>query len=86
MNLISRRKIKIRIAFRVDASSDIGFGHLMRTMALANGFPPEVDITFIIKDFSEALKMLNNKDYDIIEIPKNIEYNKEIELVKEIIE
>ena len=86
MNLILRRKIKIRIAFRVDASSDIGFGHLMRTMALANGFPSDVDIIFITKDFSEVIKMLKNKQFDIIEIPNNNEYKKEIELVKEIIE
>ena len=70
----------MRIAFRVDASKDIGYGHFMRCLTFANSFDPlSVDIMFICRDlplhlqkkimdhghlFSKLTRIINENIFD----------------------
>jgi UDP-2,4-diacetamido-2,4,6-trideoxy-beta-L-altropyranose hydrolase len=56
----------MRIAFRVDASSNIGYGHFMRCLTLADSLKPEcLQIIFLCRHLPLHLqKMLGDKGYD----------------------
>lgn len=73
------------IAFRVDAGPEIGIGHLMRCLALANVFPDESRIVFISKPMSSDVNNMENEGYTMIPIPEDINYEEEIEFVKKIL-
>ena len=75
-----------KIAFRVDGGPDIGMGHIMRCLALAQGFPDNIDIIFIIKESKSVKKIINNYSFRTISIDKDMEYDKkEINLLKRVI-
>ena len=74
-----------KIAFRVDGGPDIGMGHIMRCLALAQGFPDNIDIIFIIKESKSVKKIINNYSFRTISIDKDMEYDKkEINLLKKV--
>lgn len=76
------------VALRVDGGKDIGMGHIMRTMALANDFKKDEEVRrvfYITKNEPSAVKKLKENDFEVIIIEKNLTYEKEIEKVKEII-
>ena len=56
----------MRIAFRVDASSNIGYGHFMRCLTRADSLKPEcLQIIFLCRHLPLHLqKMLGDKGYD----------------------
>jgi UDP-2,4-diacetamido-2,4,6-trideoxy-beta-L-altropyranose hydrolase len=60
----------MKIAFRVDSSSQIGTGHFMRCLTLANALKPfSAKIVFICLHLPEYLrKMLDEKGYDFIRL------------------
>jgi UDP-2,4-diacetamido-2,4,6-trideoxy-beta-L-altropyranose hydrolase len=72
----------IKVCFRVDGGKGIGMGHLMRSLALAKVFSEEVEIKFIIKEDKSALKLLKENKCEFITLPFNLDYNEEIERVK----
>lgn len=61
------------ILIRAEASADIGIGHLMRTLALAQQLKKKGhwDIRFLLK--KEAIALLGNKgqDLEVLEVPAN---------------
>lgn len=75
----------VKLAFRVDGGQNVGMGHVMRSMALASAFPENVDITFIIKEDRDVIKLLTEAGYDLIVLEKNLDYKKEIDRVKDLI-
>lgn len=73
------------IAFRVDGGSKIGSGHIMRCLALADAFPKDMQITFIIKEGREFIKLLENRGHEVKNIKNNLGINKELKEVKDTI-
>jgi len=76
------------VALRVDGGKDIGMGHIMRTMALANDLKRDEEVErvfYITKNEQSAVKKLKENDFEVVTIEKNLTYKKEIEKVKEII-
>lgn len=74
------------IAFRVDAGPEIGIGHLMRCIALANAFPDDFKIIFISKPKNSVIKKLDDTRYEFFSIPEDIGYEDEIAFVKKVLE
>ncbi|WP_408955693.1 UDP-2,4-diacetamido-2,4,6-trideoxy-beta-L-altropyranose hydrolase [Natroniella sp. ANB-PHB2] len=75
----------MKAAIRADGGKDIGMGHIMRCMVLANAFSENVELSFIIKEDSSVVKLLEEKGFEIITIDYNLDYQAEIRRVKEII-
>lgn len=76
------------VALRVDGGKDIGMGHIMRTMALANDLKKEeevIKIFYITKNDQSAVRKLKENNFEVITIEKDLSYDEEIEEVKEII-
>ncbi len=74
------------IAFRVDGGPEIGMGHLMRCLALADAFPKDDKIIFIIKREKAAIDKLKGTRYDPAVIEKGINYEEEIGSVTDILD
>jgi len=75
----------INIAFRVDGGYEIGMGHIMRSLALAQAFPQDINISFIIKEEESVIKLLEEYSFEIITIESNLTYKEEINKVQELI-
>jgi len=76
------------VALRVDGGKDIGMGHIMRTMALANDLKKKEkneEVFYITKDDQKAVNKLKENDFEVVIIDKDLSYEKEIEKVKDII-
>ena len=76
------------VAFRVDGGKDIGFGHIMRTMALANKLNNKKKIKkifYITKENKPTVNKLKENNFEVLPIDPNLSYNEEIKEVKEII-
>ncbi len=76
------------VALRVDGGKDIGMGHIMRTIALANDLKKKQEnkeVFYITKDDPKAVNKLKENDFEVVVIDRNLSYEKEIEEVKEII-
>jgi len=76
------------VALRVDGGKDIGMGHIMRTMALANDLKKDEktnEVFYITKDDQTAVNKLKEINFEVIVIDKNLSYEEEIDQVKEII-
>ncbi|MCD4679458.1 MAG: hypothetical protein K8S00_03630 [Bacteroidales bacterium] len=71
------------ILIRVDYSSNIGYGHIIRMLALAESLlEKEWQSVFLIKQFEETTNLLQNNGFDITFINPNISVNKEIDIIK----
>ncbi|PUU87598.1 UDP-2,4-diacetamido-2,4,6-trideoxy-beta-L-altropyranose hydrolase [Halanaerobium sp.] len=76
------------VALRVDGGKNIGMGHIMRSMALANDLKKdeEVDrVFYITKNDPSAVNKLKENEFEVITLDKDLSYGEEIEKVKEII-
>ena len=64
------------IVFRVDSSSQIGSGHLMRCLTLAGQLKNKTDIIFISRDLDGNLnKLIEKNGYRLLTLPKILENN-----------
>lgn len=64
---------KLKICIRVDGAKELGFGHLYRSLAIAQNIHTH-DICFVTQNVNEyelGFKFLNNHHYPIIEIDSN---------------
>jgi len=69
------QKTKNRIFFRADADETIGFGHLIRTLALVSYLAEEFYCVFVIKKPSSTiLNIIKNENIDIKKINKEIDF------------
>ena len=78
----------VNIAFRVDGGKDIGMGHIMRSMALANNLKKDEnneEVFHITRNNDTAVNKLKENNFEVVAIDKNLSYKKEIKKVKEII-
>jgi UDP-2,4-diacetamido-2,4,6-trideoxy-beta-L-altropyranose hydrolase len=67
------KKIK-QIVFRVDSSAQIGSGHLMRCLTLANQLRDRAKILFVCRDLEHNLSSLVKKNgFDLILLPREDE-------------
>jgi UDP-2,4-diacetamido-2,4,6-trideoxy-beta-L-altropyranose hydrolase len=76
------------VALRVDGGKDIGLGHIMRSMALASDLKNDEEVErifYITKNETSAVNKLKENDFEVITIDKGLNYDKEIEEVKKII-
>ena len=73
------------IFFRVDGNSQIGLGHIYRSLALASFVCNEYDITFILKDNLTPVSIRPIIEYNQIIIPKNIHLQDEPRYLAEIL-
>jgi UDP-2,4-diacetamido-2,4,6-trideoxy-beta-L-altropyranose hydrolase len=76
------------IALRVDGGKDIGMGHIMRSMALANDLKKSKEVErifYITKNESSAVNKIKENDFQVITIDKDLNYNEEITKVKEMV-
>ncbi|RAK12630.1 UDP-2,4-diacetamido-2,4,6-trideoxy-beta-L-altropyranose hydrolase [Halanaerobium saccharolyticum] len=76
------------MALRVDGGKDIGMGHIMRSMTLADDLKKDEEVErvfYITKNEPSAVKKLKENDFEVITIDKDLNYNEEIKEVKEII-
>jgi len=76
------------VSLRVDGGKDIGMGHIMRTMALANDLKKDEEVKrvfYITKNEPSAVNKLKENEFEVINIKNNLSYKEEIEEVKEII-
>ena len=65
-----------QILFRVDGNSDIGLGHIYRTLALAEILKDRFDIEFVTKSNS-TISPINDSRFNYIFIPEEISFDKE---------
>ena len=59
---------KIKIAFRIDGHPQIGLGHVVRCLTMAQEFKkqhPAVDFLFIMGNFQPGISMVKNEGYPI---------------------
>ncbi|PTV93030.1 UDP-2,4-diacetamido-2,4,6-trideoxy-beta-L-altropyranose hydrolase [Halanaerobium saccharolyticum] len=76
------------IVLRVDGGKDIGMGHIMRTIALANDLkkkPENKEVFYITKNDPTAVNKLKENSFEVVVIDKELSYEEEIEEVKDII-
>ena len=76
------------VAFRVDGGKDIGMGHIMRSMALANDLKKDEnneEVFYITRNDEKAINILKENDFEVFTIDENLSYEEEIKKVKEII-
>lgn len=75
------------IIFRVDASKEIGLGHLMRCMALAEGFQKiNIETLFMVKESNINVKgLITEKGFRVTIVPISSNFKEEIILLKETI-
>jgi UDP-2,4-diacetamido-2,4,6-trideoxy-beta-L-altropyranose hydrolase len=71
------------VLFRSDGNSNIGYGHTMRMLALAEMIATDFDICFIIKDTTQWLINEIIKQYSILQIPSNLTLDNEASFIEE---
>lgn len=65
----------INIAFRVDGSSNIGMGHIMRCLSLAKEFRENNFKVYFISRHYQGIDKIKEENFEVIQISSNIEYN-----------
>jgi UDP-2,4-diacetamido-2,4,6-trideoxy-beta-L-altropyranose hydrolase len=76
------------VALRVDGGKDIGMGHIMRSMALANDLKKDeevIRIFYITKNNSSAVNKLRENNFEVVIVDKDLSYEEEIKEVKKLI-
>jgi spore coat polysaccharide biosynthesis protein SpsF len=79
------KKIRQKIAFRVDASHDLGFGHLSRCLVLANELKRRMHVIFITKDTKEAVEKIKSNGFEFIKLKRGIGKKAEARQIKKIV-
>ena len=75
--------IRHYLLFRADGNSKIGYGHVMRLLALAEIVRSDFDICFIIKETAAWLKNQIAGQYLLLDIPPDSTVDEEIKFLSE---
>lgn len=80
-------KNEINIGIRADGNNQIGLGHIIRTMALANELKKRnCKIYYIIKNDINVIEILKENDFNYITLDVDLELKKEIQIVNRIMD
>lgn len=80
--MLEKFEDKLNIGIRADGNSQIGLGHIIRTMALAREFQKNNHgILYWVKENPVILKLLKQNNFDVLEIDSSLDINKETELI-----
>lgn len=71
----------MQIFFRADGNSEIGLGHITRSMALAEMLSPEFEAIFLVQNPSKSLKAKITEAYELLELPATQNYTTEAEQI-----
>ncbi|MDP2685122.1 MAG: hypothetical protein Q8P20_08885 [bacterium] len=59
----------MKAIIRVDASHQLGFGHLFRSIALANELKKKISVQFFCNDYAKTLNIINDSGFQAIPLP-----------------
>ena len=77
----------INFCFRVDASTEVGMGHLIESISLAESLTKSVecDIVFLIRNYLPAVNILRRKGYQVQILRRDIKEEDEISQIDQAI-
>ena len=80
-------KITMKVMFRADGGKEIGMGHIMRSLLLADNLRDKCNakVTFITKSFPESLRKIFGNGHDVKELPVDIASGEEISFIVDLI-
>jgi len=82
VKIMLKKKTIDKILFRVDGYQNIGLGHIIRCIALANMVRDKFQITFACQERdNEVLKMIYDERFNLIKLPIESHYEKDAEIL-----
>jgi UDP-2,4-diacetamido-2,4,6-trideoxy-beta-L-altropyranose hydrolase len=77
----------MKVIFRADGGKEIGMGHIMRSLLLADNLRDKCNakVTFITKSFPESLKKISDNGHGVKELPVDIASGEEISFIVDLI-
>lgn len=82
-----KKNYDINVGIRADGNTDIGLGHIIRTMALANELKKRnCNVYYMIKNDVKALEILKENNFHVIPLEEDLKVDNEIQIVNETIE
>ncbi|MDX1903380.1 MAG: UDP-2,4-diacetamido-2,4,6-trideoxy-beta-L-altropyranose hydrolase [Thermonemataceae bacterium] len=74
---------KSKIYFRADGNTEIGLGHITRSMALADMLKENFNCVFLVRNPSEILQKQIRESFTLIVLPQTQDYLQEAYFIKE---
>lgn len=82
--MVTEQKMtKPKIYFRADGNTEIGLGHITRSMALADMLKENFNAVFLVQNPSEILQKQIRESFDLVLLPQTQDYLQEANFIKE---